>query len=560
MGLPLVFQRLAKLKKAVHSPSTRRTVYILLICLIAIILSTKGVTDEGIIAPGGDMPRHMMNGVYFHDILRDLPLGNLIQYTIEYFARYPALSLGHHPLLFGLIQAPFYAAFGISVFSARLVVVLSLLVAGVMWFLLIGSLYGDDKALLSSLLLVTTPFVVGLSRVVMAEIPTVAAIIATFYFLCQYCRSEEKRYLVAFALVSVISVYAKHTAIFMFPFYLLYFILNKGVKSLIKKDVIVFSIIIIVLVLPLVPITLKFSQYNVSWTRNVASETLKSVPFWRYYHVLQSVWERHLTIPVLVLSLASICVSLYKREKRGISFILWIVVFYTLSVYTGAPTARHTVYWIPAFCLLAATLVDTFENRPWKIVVSALIVSISAYQFAIGFRWQPEYAHGYEDAAKYVVENWKGDSVLYGSKVDTGYFIFFIRKHDEKENMVVLRANKILATSALNIIVEDRVQSRSEIYDTLDKFGTSFVVLEDVKFRSVALEWLREEVKSSRFVLRKRIPVRSRHPALRGVDLAIYEYRGQNRAREDAVLNMDVPLMGDSISVRFSDLIRKDSR
>ncbi|MDY6853841.1 MAG: glycosyltransferase family 39 protein [Thermodesulfobacteriota bacterium] len=555
------------IQKAIKVCCARQYLYIFVISIVSLILSTRGISDEGIISLNGDMPRYMMNGVYFHDLIRDLPFSNFIQYTLHYFAKYPALTLGHHPLLPGVALAPFYSILGISVFSARLMVVAFLLLAGITFFILIKNMYDEDIALISSLLLMTNPFLVKLSRVVMSEIPTLALMIITTYFFYRFCKSEKKIYACLFVISSVMSVYAKHTAIVMLPFFLGCFIITKGISRLFKKDVIISSMVIISLILPLVPITLKFSQYNVALSKKImvvvsknSSEDFLGVLQYLsriFFDILQYIWQDHFTIPFLTVSLISIIISLYRRRRNELTFVLWIVFFFFFSVYYKAPAARHTIYWIPAFCLLAATPINLMKHRIWKASASAIIILIVGYQFMIAFRSPPEYARGYEKAAEYIVNTWKGDSVLYSSRKDTGYFIFFIRKHNKNQNMIVLRANKILATSAMNRIVGDRIQSRREIYDTLDKFGIAYIVLEDKRFRSKALNWLREEVKSERFFLHKRIPIQSSEPRCRDATLDIYEYIGYTKARSDAELQMNIPLMGDSISVRFNDLLEK---
>ncbi len=116
-------------KRLFCSGCYKSVIYIAILCTVAILLSTKGITDEGTVSLNGDSPRHMMNGVYFFDLIRDFPFSNPIEYTLQYFARYPALSLGHHPFLLGVAEAPFYAVFGISVFSARLTIVFFILLA-----------------------------------------------------------------------------------------------------------------------------------------------------------------------------------------------------------------------------------------------------------------------------------------------------------------------------------------------------------------------------------------------------------------------------------------------
>lgn len=552
-GMPPLKRIYSKFEQLVSVYLNKENNYITLICIVSLILSTKGITNEGNISLNGDMPRYMMNGVFCFDLIRDLPLSNIFGYTEQYFARYPALSLGHHPLLPAIALVPFYAIFGISVSSAKLMGIFFMILSGVVWFRLILCLYDKNIALFSSLLLVSNPYIVDQSRVVMSEIPCLALIILTFYFLNKYCILEHKRYLIAFAFTSVLSVYAKHTAIFMFPFYVAFFVMSKGIKHFLRKEVIVVTVIITLLILPLIPITLKYSQYNVSISKRAIST---GVTLDRLSHVLQASWKHHISMPVLALSLISACISLYRREKREIAFMLWIIVWYLFSVTTGAPTHRHTIFWIPAFCLLATAIVNALNYRLWKVIILTVILLISGYQFMISFGSKVEFVYGYEEASKYVAKNWKGASVMYSPWKDTGYFVFFMKKHSQNQDRVVLRADKILATSAMHHIVEDRIYSTEEIYDILDKFGVFYVVITDAKFKSPALEMLRKEVKSDRFILHKKIPIQASSLALNNKFLAIYEYKGHTTFKKDTILQMDIPLAGDSIAVPLRDLIK----
>jgi len=80
----------------------RPIIYTMFLCVVIVILTTKNITKEDTIYLQGDMSRYVMNGVYFHDLVKDFPINNIIDYTYKYFARYPALSLGHHPFLLGI--------------------------------------------------------------------------------------------------------------------------------------------------------------------------------------------------------------------------------------------------------------------------------------------------------------------------------------------------------------------------------------------------------------------------------------------------------------------------
>ena len=193
--------------------------------------------------------------------------------------------------------------------------------------------------------------------------------------------------------------------------------------------------------------------------------------------------------------------------------------------YLGITRPRDSIYWIPAFSLFAATSVNFFQYRSWKILASTILIIVAGYQFAIAYKMEPGYVDGYEEAAKYVVEHRKGESVLYQEIEDTGYFIFFVRKHDPGQDLIVLRTDKILATSKMYSVVKERINSREQIYEILQKYGVGYVVLEDKKSESQALEWLREEVKTDNFILRKKVILRSSYQEVNNVPLAIYEYK-----------------------------------
>jgi hypothetical protein len=521
-----------------------------------LVLSTKGITDEGVVSLNGDMPRYIMNGVYFYDLISDLPIIDPLEHTKRYFARYPALSLGHHPLLLGIAEVPIYAIFGVSVFSARLTVILFMLLAVIAWFLLVRSIYDENIAFLSSLLFVTTPFIVKYSRIVMSEIPTLALIILAAYFFYQYCKSDKKNYAFATAITLSLSIYAKHVAVFIFPVFLCYLIINKGIRRIIRKELIISYLIIMILILPLFLITLKFSQINVTAVTETTLTSRLSISNLLYYpNVL---WQHHLTLPVLVLSLFSIGGSIYRRDKKMIIFFLWILSCYLFFTFLGHNLPRYSIYWIPAYCLFAAMITKFFKYRSWKVLVSTMTLVIAGYQFVYAFQTEPEYAYGYEQAAKYVLENRKGESVLYSGVNDTGYFIFFVRKHNPDRDLIVLRANKILATSKMMRIISDRITSREEIYEALKNYGVQFVVIEDIEYDSRALEWLREEVKSDKFILRKRISLKSNRNYTDKVPLYIYEYKEYMSPKDDVILHMNIPLMGDSIKIPFKDLIKKN--
>ena len=531
----------------------RLAIYTILLCIVILVLTTKNITKEGTIYLQGDMPRYLMNGVYFYDLVQDFPVNNIIDYTYKYFARYPALSLGHHPFLLGIAEIPFYSAFGISIFSARLTIVCFMLIAGIIWFRFIKSIYNDTIAFISSLLFVTTPYIVKFSRIVMSEIFSLSFIIIAVYLFFKCYKSDKNRYAFTFAVILIMSICARYTSIFMIPIFLSYLILQKNLKKLINKNIITAYILIIVLLFPVILVVLKFSQTNVQW---VMHNTISSrIEFSKISHHLKSLWLYHLTLPVFIMSLCSIIVSIYKRDKRATFFLLWIVGFYIQITCTPAQDSRYSMYWIPAFCLFPAVIIDFFPARPWRILTSIALITIVFYQFVVSYQLDQEYIDGYEQAARYIAEQSNGETILFSSNVDTGFFIFFIRKYDPNKNFIVLRADKILSTSLLNRIVEDRVSSREQLYNILDDFGVKTIVIEDKIYTSYILEVLRAELKSEKFLLLKNIEIHSNNKLINDYRLSIYEYKGYKNPRTGKELHMNIPLMGEAIKIKFDDLL-----
>ena len=79
------------MKELIHRQLTLIKPFVMIIvsCGIVIILSARGITDENILSPQGDMPRYLMNGAFFHDLVKDMKILKPFEYAYLYFAQYP---------------------------------------------------------------------------------------------------------------------------------------------------------------------------------------------------------------------------------------------------------------------------------------------------------------------------------------------------------------------------------------------------------------------------------------------------------------------------------------
>lgn len=530
---------------------------LLIAVAIALALGGMGLTDEGYGAAGGDMARFLMNGVFIHDLLVDRPLGGwsqFLEYTQLYYARYPALSLGHHPVLLPILEALSFAVFGISVAAGRLVPLASLVAAVAFLHELVSRRYGRTAAFAAATLFATSPMVITFTRLVMAEMLSIALVLASAYYLVRFCETERRPPLVACSVAFALSLYAKPQAILIGPALLGTALAALPVRRLLKRDVMIAVAATLVAAAPALAVPLMVSASNVRGVMGMAQSGSTT----SFLSLLWAAFEPQLAWPVLIVAAVGAARAMARRDPGSLLFLLWIAgvtpaLFFFGGLMGEAP--RYTLYWVPALCALAGSLLTGWRTRVVPAVIAGtLAIGLTRQVSEVGH--YSTHAGGYEEAAQFVLAADPRATVLFSGDVDTGYFVFFVRKHDPARRLIVLRSDKVYTTSIMQRpSVEDRIQRPDQIYAGLHQFGTRYVVLEDRPSESRVLEWLRQELKSPRFIERRRIPIRTTDPRLRGTSLAIFELLDHTPQDPNAVLSLNMPIVGRSLAVPLRDLI-----
>ena len=120
-----------------HALPVRRVAAADFLALGIVLLVTVGVLGKDIAVGGprhGDSAVHAMDGVLIHDWVRAGAKAwvSPISFAEAQYAHYPSLGIGrHYPPGFAVVEAGFFAVFGISIFSARLCVLFFGLIAAV---------------------------------------------------------------------------------------------------------------------------------------------------------------------------------------------------------------------------------------------------------------------------------------------------------------------------------------------------------------------------------------------------------------------------------------------
>jgi hypothetical protein len=533
------------------------------VCLSAFVMGAIGWSDEAYASLNGDMARYLMDGVFLSDLfVSDRPFGSpqeLLDYARLYYARYPALSLGHHPVLLPLLEAPVFALFGASVRVARVVPLMALVAASLFLYRLVKRQYGTLPAVAAGALFVTSPMIVVSARSVMAEMPAIACALAGWYFLTCFFTSNRRLLLMAAAVAFTAAIYAKPQIVLLGPAVALTAVTSTSLRRVLRFDVIGATVAVGLVSAPALAVPLLMSHSNVAGVMSAAHLESRS----RLLGLAAEALSPQLAWPAIALAALTVSMAAFRRDGRVLSFVFWIgsiapALYFFSGAYGAGP--RYTVYWIPAFCALAGAALATWRTM-WirgalTIVVGAAVVIQVRADHVITDRI--EGIGGYEEAARFVVGAGPGPTVLFSGDVDTGYFSFFVRKHDPARRLVVLRADKIFTTSEMGAVsIKDHIERRDQIVPVLQRFGTRYVIIEDRPSQSRVLEWLREEVKSERFIERRRIPIRTTDRRLRGTSLAVFELRDVSPPAPDAALALHMPAVGQSLTVPLRDLIAR---
>jgi hypothetical protein len=532
----------------------RRRLVLAGLLALTCVLGLRGIGDESSVMLGGDMARYVMNGVFIRDLIADggvTSYGDLARYAERYYAKYPALSLGHHPPLPYLSVVPFCWVFGVSLFAVRL--------AALFWFLLaVWGLHAVSTRMFSwpvsawaAALFATNLLVLRSGQYLLSEMPMAALVIWAVHALLRFCDSRRPAHFVWFLVILVASLYAKQLAVLMIPVYGVILVTHLGWRSLITPRALAGLGIALAFSVPLVLMTVRLAPENFAFALANATGLFAGNRSASANRIISTILSTHLSIPALIVTTASVAVLIVRRQREVLIGLAWIVCVVGGSVMFAGATepARYAFAAIPAYFLLTAGLTTEAHTRTTKALAAMVLLGTFWWQLWSVRSVYPSGAGGYETAAEYVLAQAKEPAILYDSAVDTGYFIFFVRKHDPNGAHVVLRADKIIGRGS-----GDLDQDRADLHAALQRLGVRWIVTEERTTGPKMLRMFYEEFGGPRFVLRQRIPVVS--TAAPGLNLFVYEYLEAQPPDYDARISIDLPLGQRDFSLHLRDLVK----
>ncbi len=513
-----------------------------------------------------DADRILMDGVFIHDFLRDLPLTGIYDYTINYYAQYPALSIGYRPPFFPFVEAIFNLAFGLNVWSSRLAILAFALVGFSSWFFLVRRIFNTTTALASSLLLMSLPFVARWGWYTMGELPLLSMTMLTCYLFYRYVETDNTRFLFACAVSFVLSVWTKQTAFYLAFFFILYLVYDKSLLDRLRRRKTWGAVFLIfVALVPLAFITLWLGDQNLEQSIGLASpsgyspweQRWKSIP-----EHFSNIYHHQTTLPFLILSISGMLLSIIKRDRKTVFFWLFIISTFLFFSYIVHKNERYSIFWLPAFSLFAAYPFYLLRNNNLARYFSGLVIlGIFSYQVVTIYKNEPGYATGYREAAQFILDNSRSPTVFIDA-YNNGYFTYFMRALDDERSMYVLRADKLLASSSISAKhrIEIHAQNKRDILKIIDDYGIEFIVIEREDISGVAIyKELRSLLNDGPFSVVKRIPVISSRPVLQGQELLVYRYLDRKPISGNT-LTLHLPVVGQTINVPLRQLIDSDKK
>lgn len=168
-----------------------------------------------------DETRHVMTGVYFRDVIADLPVSNFREYTVSYYLQYPALGLLVWPPFFYILEGLLMSVFGTSLVVPQMLVGL-FGALGCAYLFLLARRTGDlSTATVATLIFGFSPLVFEYSQYVMLEVPTLAIALAAIYHFVRYLDAERRRDLMFAATFSALAALTRFDAVYLLPLFLI---------------------------------------------------------------------------------------------------------------------------------------------------------------------------------------------------------------------------------------------------------------------------------------------------------------------------------------------------
>lgn len=505
-----------------------------------------------------DAPRHALNGVFLKDFIADLPLRDPMAYAYRYYTKYPALTILFYPPLFYVISAPFYAVFGVSHATVLGVVCLHYFAFAISIWRLFALWLAGWRALAAALMLVCAPEIAFWGRQIMLEIPAFAFMICSALSFMRYRRSGRPRALYASATLLVLGLYTKISVAFMAPVFAVVLLYERRLALLRDRHVWIALMLAALSLIPLVVLTLKFGQANVQSVTGVADSRAArdTLAGWIWY--LQRM-PSQLGWPLCIAALAGL-VALFRERALACSvqaradalfWGAWLVLGYLFYSAIDLKEARHSIFVLPPVVMLAGVFIHHLERYGRRVAVGLWLL-LPAIVLAQTLLFRPVLeVQGYREAVDYIARNAPhGSNVMFSGYRD-GAFIFNMRAREDRRDLRVVRADKLLLNVAVRreLGVTEKALNEDELRREINRLGVHYVVVQPGFWSDLdAMRRMERVLGSAPFEVVTRVATKSNYPSSEK-ELVIYHNTAAIEVGQTSSRKMDLPMINHSFEV-----------
>jgi 4-amino-4-deoxy-L-arabinose transferase-like glycosyltransferase len=480
-----------------------------------------------------DAPRHAMNGAFMLDLVRHGQWAHAVQYGYWYYSRLPALSLPYHPPVFPAFEALVFAAFGVNTFAARLAIALATFAAVVLLYKLV--LRTHQSQMLAACVTITMfalPRVQRLSATVMLEVPAMVFVLAAFFFITPDDDAFWTPRSLLFALFASAAIWTKQTVfLFLIPF--MYVGLFWRWK-LVRRPYFWISVTSIALsgvCLSLLGRELGWNGINQSWAKmKILDQVIENSHFYLN-------WKISLALFFMISAVLTYRLPAGNEDfRRERAYISWFLSVLLLLMVAPAYSFRYLYF---AFPPLLVILLNSFYRilRPWlhdrAWMVPALL---PCAVLASGLTYPPTVLRGPAEAAQSLHDAGYRRTLFCGTLAN-GAFIFAVRSFDPSLNTIVIRGDKLPASTvtpeALNSLIR--------------KYGIDSVVLEHVELPE---PWDQLSPETMPFLSRQRVVTMADTDHYMEGTLSIYRVISPTNV-PDTTLKIPSPVIGRDVDLHF---------
>lgn len=535
-----------------HAPSTTRSPR--QDCALACAVVITSVVALFLLAPHGgafywsDSPRHALNGVFVMDLIKSMPLDDPAGYAYRYYAQYPALTILFYPPLFYTISAPFYAVFGVSHETALLVAALHYLALGLGCWRLARFWLPSTPSLVFAALVLWLPEVAFWGRQVMLEIPAFAFLVWSAVGMGAYLRGGSVRWLYLGAALLVLGMYTKISVAYMGLVYVVLLVQRDGWASLKNRHHWLAMVLACAGLVPLAVLTLKFGQANVQSVTGVADAVASRASWQGWVWYLKQIPDQ-VGWPLAVLALVGAALAAWRRLP-GLGF-WWLsfLVGYLFFSLIDLKEARHSIFLLPSvvfFAVLALRMLVPLRLQMWVLALLWLVTAgLTVWTRPVLF------VGGYARAAAEVARLAPPDSTVMFSGYRDGSFIFNLRTREDRRDLHVMRADKLLLSVAVRreLGVEQRGLTEAEIAQAINAHGVHYVVMQPGFWTDLeAMQRFERVMASEQFEAVERIATPANYESAE-TELVIYRNKGPVAPRPVGA-DIDLKIINRHLSIK----------